>query len=159
MKLVIPRRCRNGFRLRTLLNPGKKLACRYQLDRRQAQADSQDTRPTYDGRRRGQTPFLAFDDQTEHIGADPEGKRDHEQEPLLRVAGQVGHCQDYGHGEQPAHLTLTLLGTGPEGPGKPARGPDVRIMSLERLGQQVRRSLKDTGRDRGRPSAQSLTSC
>ena len=58
----------------------------------------------------------------------------------------------------PPHLTLTLLGMGPK-PGKPARSPDVRRMSLERLGQQVRRSLKDTGRDRGRPPAQSLTSC
>jgi hypothetical protein len=48
-----------------------------------------------------------------------------------------------------------MLAKGPERPGIPAGRPDVRVVTLERVGQEIRRGLIDARRDGRRPSPRS----
>ena len=59
------------------------------------------------------------------------------------MAGQERQCQDDRQEQPAARAFESRLSKGPEGPGIPGGRPDVRIMALERVRQQERRSQID----------------
>lgn len=88
----------------------------------------------------------------------PRRKCHDEEEPFLRMARQVGERQDGWQEKKPERAASPRPAVAPESPGIPAGPPHVRVMTLERVGQQEWRRLVYGGGDcrrqpplRGRP--------
>ncbi len=69
--------------------------------------------------------------------------------PVRYVSARIGTSRS------PRARPSRCCAIGPERPGIPAGRPDVRVMALERVGQEIRRGLIDPRRDGRRPSARS----